>query len=128
MYSVLKWPGEIVLSLPTHPVILTLLMLLFEVWRCPHYSFRHPSPSTASGLSLPTYVPTYLPTYLPYIPTYLRTYPISLPMSLPAYVPTYVHTYIYIRIYIMEYGSTPYVGLTRKKHGRHTLDPYFVFV
>ena len=22
---------------------------------------------------------------------------------------------------IMEYGSTPYVGLTRKKHGRHTL-------
>ena len=22
---------------------------------------------------------------------------------------------------IMEYGSTPYVGLTPKKHGRHTL-------
>ena len=28
---------------------------------------------------------------------------------------------IYIYIYIMEYGSTPYVGLTPKKHGRHTL-------
>ena len=33
------------------------------------------------------------------------------------YVP--IRTYVYVLI--MEYGSTPYVGLTRKKHGRHTL-------
>ena len=27
----------------------------------------------------------------------------------------------WLHLCIMEYGSTPYVGLTRKKHGRHTL-------
>ena len=32
---------------------------------------------------------------------------------------TYVYTYVCYSI--MEYGSTPYVGLTRKKHVRHTL-------
>ena len=26
-----------------------------------------------------------------------------------------------LRTFIMEYGSTPYVGLTRKKHGHYTL-------
>ena len=34
---------------------------------------------------------------------------------------TYLGPHAQSLIVIMEYGSTPYVGLTRKKHGRHTL-------
>ena len=56
----------------------------------------------------------------PHICRYIRTY-------ICTYIRTYVHTHVCVHTIlshtpgIMEYGSTPYVGLTRKKHGRHTL-------
>ena len=36
------------------------------------------------------------------------------------YIDIVLYVFKYASI-IMEYGSTPYVGLTRKKHGHHTL-------
>ena len=54
--------------------------------------------------------------------TYVRTYVYSMYVYVCAQT---TYKYVYIRMYthirIMEYGSTPYVGLTPKKHGRHTL-------